>query len=252
MLDSNSPLRRLPGNLDDRQALSLRGISFTIDMIETAYERLLITLAEINKDAVSNNNLYSLGVEALLDAWSLIDHVHRLRGLVQQMPRMRRSPALRLFLDHTAQSESFRNVIQHLREEVASIAKRKQAIWGALSWLAMLDPEGRLLRSSSIMYGALLNSGEVYPFPVSGVMQHPIDRIELTHGGQIICLSDIVNEVRTLTLGLEKALEKALDAIPEKGPLLGPIQLIALDIEPDWSDEEYQPENTARTAGDIE
>ena len=222
--------------MDRRQALSLRGITFSIDMIDVAYSRLVETLEKLSEPEYKD--LYGSSVEALLDAWAIVDHVHRLRGLLQQMPGVKRSPEFRLFLERTATFETFRNTIQHLREEIRDMAVNQQAVWGAVSWLTALDPKLTLLRSSCVQYGAMINSGEAILFPVAGLMRSRIDQVRLTHVGHEVGLSDGAWEIHQFSKKLEIALKKQLADVAENVSYQGAVQIISLDIAPDWSQDQ--------------
>lgn len=83
IISDGSPLRRLPSELDRRQALFLDGIRYSVEMADLAYTRLRQTLFNLAEQRGSGTSLdHWLFVSAVQDAWSLIDSLHRLRGLL--------------------------------------------------------------------------------------------------------------------------------------------------------------------------
>ena len=73
-----------------------------------------------------------------LHAWSMIDSVHRLRGLVDSLPglaRRNQSPEFRNFMDKAQTVEQFRDAVQHMDTEIPRSAEAGKAVWGTLSWL---------------------------------------------------------------------------------------------------------------------
>src|SRR3989442_1338100 len=90
IINEQSPLKRIPGSLNDRQRLFVDGIRYSIEMADVAFTRLCTV-------AVSVDNEGSLpdGVEfahVFLDSWSIVDAVHRLRRLVDGFPRAKNTP----------------------------------------------------------------------------------------------------------------------------------------------------------------
>jgi hypothetical protein len=90
----------------------------------------------------------------LMDAWTIIDAVHRLRALLRQMPGVSRSPKnspkLRIFMDRTEIVEELRKHVQ-LRPLVRAATGRKR-FHIARETFAMLDAvfaPGRLVISES-------------------------------------------------------------------------------------------------------
>jgi hypothetical protein len=102
-LDKNRVLRRIPAALARNQALFIEGIRFSIEMADLAHRRLGETLPLLSRmedpDGESPSN-----VSAMLDAWSIVDSLHRLRGLLKHMPgieKRTRIPPIRTFFDAT-------------------------------------------------------------------------------------------------------------------------------------------------------
>jgi hypothetical protein len=92
----------------------LDGLRYSFQMANLVFDRLKETLNEIaqchSKDEYTEKQISSV----LLDAWTLIDICHRVRELVQQMPRLtRKPPSFQVFLRETECIESLRHYVCH-------------------------------------------------------------------------------------------------------------------------------------------
>jgi hypothetical protein len=85
IIRGGSPLRGIPGFLGRRQALFIEGIRYSIDMAEIAYDRLrntLLTISSMDKSDAED----PAHASAMLDAWSIVGSLNRLRRLLEYMP----------------------------------------------------------------------------------------------------------------------------------------------------------------------
>lgn len=233
MIQKTSHLKNIPTNLNPHQTLFLSSIRVTIEMVDIAYARLLETLGQLTDVEKVGPNLERLASEALLDAWSIVDAIHRLRESLDQMLGLvrSRSHGLQIFKRRTADFQILRNSVQHLRGEITDMAEKGQAAWGVLSWLAANESDLTTLRACSLIVGGQAQKTPVFPIPVAGEMTGPLSRVILTHKGLQVELSTAVAEVTSLTKRLESALEKAW---AEDTPTWGGIRLVMLEIKPDW------------------
>jgi len=125
--------------MDRRQAFFLEGIRFSIEMIDVTHQRLQNVLRHISERSHAGEKLTPEPFACVLqDAWSVIDSVHRLRGLLNHIPgisKRMRIPAIRYFFQDSAVVEVFRNTIQHLPEEIRNEPLDPTwSVWGNLSW----------------------------------------------------------------------------------------------------------------------
>src|SRR5580700_2629719 len=113
----------------------LDGLRYSFQMANLVSDRLKETLNEIaqchSKDEYTEKQISSV----LLDAWTLIDICHRVRELVQQMPRLeRKPPGFRVFLRETECIENLRHYVQHFGSGIRKIPFQSNPLWGVLSW----------------------------------------------------------------------------------------------------------------------
>jgi hypothetical protein len=136
IVESDSPLRRVPSTLPRHQALFLDGIRFCVEIMDLAYERLYNTAVVMTLQPANMNPRAHASV--LMDSWSMIDSVHRLRALLRQMPgaaqSAKSSPKLHVFLRRTEQVEAMWHHVQHLDQEVQAIAARGEPVLGVVRW----------------------------------------------------------------------------------------------------------------------
>ena len=117
----------------------LDGLRYSFQMANLVSRRLRETLDEIARnhpDKYTEEEVTS----GLLDAWTLIDICHRIRKLVQGMPRLsRKLPDIQIFLRETEQIENLRHYVQHLNSGIPKIPLESNPLWGVLSWTPTND-----------------------------------------------------------------------------------------------------------------
>ena len=76
IIAESSPLRRLPTNLNPRQAQFFDAIRFTVEMADAAYSKLVEHLFTLSGADVMKPKI--VAPLPILYAWSFIDSTHRL------------------------------------------------------------------------------------------------------------------------------------------------------------------------------
>lgn len=211
LISDDSPLRRLPSEMNQKQKLYLDGIRFSIEIIDLAYLRLKQILYNLSNNIKYNSKIdHLIFVSAIHDAWSLIDSVYRLRGLLQRCPGIKKkSPEMILFDKNTRDVEPFRHFFQHLNTQINELIKLNLPVWGVITWIAVLDPLSNSAYSCAIIAGTIFNNqcSQIIN-PAGKSFGIPIDLITLTAGGHSLCLSKIFDEINKLTKSLENELTK--------------------------------------------
>ena len=209
LIADDSPLRRLPPELNRKQALFFDGIRYSIEMADLAHTRLLQILHDlaVNRDNLQRGQLPF--VPAFLDAWSMVDSIHRLRGLVSQAPGIKqKSTGAQVFRTQTKVIEDLRNSVQHLNTQIHTIADQGLPVWGVLSWFFLPDSESRWGLSCALVSGTVSPAHHSLVNPLGKNIAVPIDLITLTAHGHSVCLSEVMRHVKLLTRGIEKALKE--------------------------------------------
>lgn len=217
LLADDSPLRALPLNLDRAQMLLLDGISTSIDMTIVAYRQLQAALLEHVKATDQGTSSRAATVVAVMNAWTVVDVVHRLRLLVRRLRGLRHGPAVRVFLNTAQLVEPLRHAVQHLDGQIERLLHNGRPIWGSISWAYMESPDAKEFRTLLLMPGTL---GPRFKLPIVNPagreMEVPIGLVTLTAAeGQDVCLSDIVPAVRLFGIRLERAAAAAFSALPD-------------------------------------
>jgi hypothetical protein len=207
MISSDSPFRRIPIQSDSRQKLYLDGIRYSIEMADLAYKRLRNTLLDIsiNMNTTNEEDKGDRIVSATLDCWSIIDSIHRLRGLLRQTPKIKhKDPNIRLFLQKTASIEDLRNAMQHLNHNIDNLLREQRPILGVISWTALLDPSSKIAYSYLLVPGAIWDRKPDNAINLLGeTVEAPIGLITLTASGYTTCVSHIMDGLLKLVEYLE-------------------------------------------------
>src|SRR5262245_14433078 len=130
IVPEDSPLRRPPLSLSRRQVLVLDGIRYASEMADLAYERIYAALQNIARSGSGPGPIPSRTIATvMLDAWSIIDAVHRFVKLVPctRIGLAKRTadgePWMRLLKDRTSDAIELRNAVQHQKDELANLLK---------------------------------------------------------------------------------------------------------------------------------
>ena len=192
IINDESPLKRFPASSENRQTLFFDGIRYSIEMAALAYDRLFRTLFDWT--VVQAETLALDFVPAFLDAWSIVDSVHRLRMLVNQTPGVKKKATeIQLFDKGTAPISELRNYVQHIDHETRNLVGQNTPVWGVLSWCAIMDEERKSALTCFIQAGSRFQSNAAFFVnPLGKKIKPPIDLITLTAYNVSVCLSDVV------------------------------------------------------------
>jgi hypothetical protein len=210
IITADSPFRRLHANLDPRQACFLDGIRISAEMLDVAYTRLTDLLWQAtNQDKI-------VGFAPLvLDAWAIIDSVHRLRHLLDEMPRLKKNtPKYKLFEKKTRAVIAFRNTIQHLRGEMTAMADHGWPVWGELSWLAVVDRASGEIQTCTMVPGRVQSGSRHLINPVGKSFTGPIDHVTLTCKSDRVSVSELYTEAEKIIKALEPSLCQQIEGQP--------------------------------------
>lgn len=215
LISPDSPLSVLPRNLDPSQRLLLDAIRISAQCIDISHARLVENLEKCRPGADRGK---PFGIAAMLDAWSVIDSLYRLRKLVQRMPRWRRkSPSKEIFLRKTTSAEELRNSIQHLDTEAESLLSSGRPPFGALTWISPCEGSGERMYVQTFVPGQLegANPGSLVTTPERAPTT--TDQIELWASDHRANISDAYRAVEKLILALEKSLRRQISQL-DVGP----------------------------------
>ncbi len=229
IINENSPLRNLPAKLNRKQTLCFDGIRYCVEMADLAYSRLQRSLLNLTASCSNPQPEHLEFVAALLDAWSIVDSVHRLRGLLNATPGFKNTNDLIVFKRRTADFEKLRNAVQHLGSEINTIINQGTPVWGVLNWFCITNPESSTGKSCALVAGTIIDTGKDLPIvnPLAKRITPPIDLVTLTASSHSVSLSEALENLRLLTSGIEKALETQVAGLPRAGSDM----VVCLDIQ---------------------
>ena len=190
-------------------------------MARTTYSRLHHAVTQYSQTISQNRNKSMSDIQKLilLDAWSLVDIINRLRVLVRKTPGLKQNAFVESFLRATENLEELRNFVQHLDGEVVSVAETGWPIWGSLSWV-WVSPEMQekgTVATMVIVPGRLAKSGG-HPLvnPAGKEIRLPVDHISLSAAGTMVNLSEICRTSMLFGNRLDAALTRAKEIQSER------------------------------------
>ena len=191
IVQPNSPLRRIPASFNVRQRAYFDGIVYSIEIADMAYRRLRETLWSISKRVDEDDDIHEY-VHAVADAWLAIDSLNRLRALCMSAPLIAEAEYCRGFVQNLHPVKGMRNNVQHLDGRIDIMVRKKQPVWGSLSWAVVTDNPPTKARLHTLVAGSF-RPGEHEMVDIGGrSFLMPVDAITLTAGGESLELSELM------------------------------------------------------------
>ena len=213
MITQTSILRRLPVNLDRRQALFLDGIRHAAEMADFSHCRLKDTLTKIAIHETDIADTSQLFTSAFLDAWSIVDVIDRFRALWSLLPNSAHTPPPPGTPTFATLSQPVRDIADHLAQRADYVVARQGAALGALNWFTALGPDGP--EGLKGVFCTIV-PGTIQP-GTNTVVRHPDRPIDLPTGAIVLaageysaCLSDVLSGMAMRIGQLEAGLERQL------------------------------------------
>jgi hypothetical protein len=206
IVKTTSPLWKLPQGLHPQQASFLDAIRLSVQFIDLAHARLHDGLTQLT---LSSDRSLQLGPNALMDAWAVIDAVHRLRALVRQLPRYKqRAPSKRLFMDRTQSVDQLRNSFQHLVSEISELTDSDLPVLGAITWVRPVDGQFNCLSINTFIPGQARSIDPSSWVIVPGMVPDRVTQIELWHRDKKANITILHGAVCELVAAIEGELAK--------------------------------------------
>jgi hypothetical protein len=189
----DSPLKKPPAQISERQIVLLDGIRYSADMAAIALDRLWLKLCNIDQN---NETTTSADIaEAVLDAWSIVDASHRTVDLIEAMPGLTNEPWKRIFRNRMADALVLRDAWQHQDGEVETTVRMRGQAWGALAWMQHngQKPTGRWFLT--VAGTEFKGSSWVFVGPNKTIPREDTRRIRLLHGKRKFYLARAVRDI---------------------------------------------------------
>jgi hypothetical protein len=233
MIDFNSPLRRLPPQLDRKQALFFDGIRHSVEIVHLAYSRLQHTLTNFALNYEVTPLPSETFTSAFLDAWAVVDGIDRFRAFWKLMPNTERGPLPpggTKFEEISQPVRNLRNVADHLAQRADYVIANNGTALGELSWYTALDPKGTEGRCCILVPGTFTAGDRQFVNPAEKTSTYPTGLIHLAAGEHRACLSDILPEIEKRVRFLEKTIEESVSKLGLDGQQAGADIFIAAQI----------------------
>jgi hypothetical protein len=234
MLEKNSALRKLPGNLDEKQTLFLDGVRLAVEMAYLAYDRLSATLRQLptsREPSTSRRNT----VSALQDVWSLVDSIDRLRTLLLAFPRMpvRKPQEVSQFLAATSIVRDLRNRVQHMDRFIPRFLSKRKPLWGELSWFCLLDDGGQKRAFMCSLVAGTFNPTDPrrLTLPAAVPTTASTELIVLHVESLAVSISDLMSTVDTFVRWIEQVLAEQFSVVPLTTPLRPADVFLAAEVD---------------------
>ena len=211
-----------------RQQIFLDGIEMAIEMALIAYAQLRATIEYRTTTAESRPEEppeSSLATQMMMEAWSIVDSVNRLRVLIPHTPNLKKTPAIVSFLKSTEPVTTLRHFVQHLEEKALEVATTGKPIWGSLSWVWATPSDvhqGRLKISVYIPGRLAKAKGHPIVNPIGKDIETPVGLITLTAAETTVNLSEVIEVVERFKSRYEKALQNSNE---------GAAELLAIELD---------------------
>jgi hypothetical protein len=198
LLSKDSVLRKLPPEIDPKQALFIDGIRHAVEIIDLAYSRLRDTLTNIALADKDDLNIANCNTHAFLDAWAMVDAVDRFRGLCKCFPDTISSEKPENWINIETITQPFRNirnVSDHLGQRAEFLVSRKSTALGTLTWFtgsSLQPPQGWFC---TLKPGTIRVETPQPPKAMTMTVNWPTDTICLSAGGYDVELSSVLPQI---------------------------------------------------------
>lgn len=216
MLASDSILRRLPPEVNPKQALFIDGIRHSVEIMDLAFTRLRATLTNIATADPEALNLPAASTHAFLDAWAMVDAIDRFRTLCKLMPNSipgTLPPGTETLEAVTQPFRNLRNVADHLAERADYVVSKGGAALGTLTWFTGFQLEPPTGWICTLRPGTIRQSPEAAPGQITMTVDWPTDHIRLIAGEHEANLSSILPHIALRVRNLERSVYTSLERL---------------------------------------
>lgn len=219
LLNRESPLRRLPVNLDKKIAVFFDGIRYTVEFLDIAYSRIYETLTQM-AFRTSTTEIPNKFAHVFMDAWTFVYAVNRFEELYKNIPGIKfnkRDPNVPTFHEITETFRSLRRTADRLVATSESIVALEGSALGELNWITGIEVRPKIsLWHCTMRPGTLHKQPSQSTAPFKSTMGWPTDGIRLSFGQFESNLSAIRPHIAIRIRDLEQQLENAFSAPDQK------------------------------------
>jgi hypothetical protein len=214
LLGRDSVLRKLPVNLEPKQALFLDGIRHAAEILDVTYGRLRKSLTKLALHPPTPDEIPEVFTHVFLDAWGFVDAIDRFRMMYSKMPGLifgKPKDGIPPLLEVTQEFRNLRNVADHLATRADYVLSRNGSAMGELSWLTGVELQPEVIAWHCTLRPGTLQAAPVQQTgPILSTLDWPTDSIRLSAGEYEGNLSEVRKHIAVRIRHLEAALEKVL------------------------------------------
>jgi hypothetical protein len=200
-----SPLRRIPEGLNQKQLLCLDVLRLCADISDLAYKRLNNTLVTLSTNN-ANESINSLIISSITDAWLIIDQGHRFGQMISNFPEFQGNlPQFRFWPNRILRE--LRNYLQHLNERVTGQSNIHSPVLGTLTWQLRSDLSSGVRRIYAIQPGTYYPKVMTHIGGFEDHLDEEIGAIALRANQRTLFLQSIVSEITLSIRNLEDEIE---------------------------------------------
>lgn len=221
MINLSSPLLRLPGHMDRREAIILDGIRHCGQFVSFAYGRLQQVLTELALGSYTDSENEHRFTCALIDAWSIVDTVDRFRCLWNTLPNdggAALDEGDRPFAEVAESIQNLRNVGDHIAQRLDFVVAHNGTALGSLKWFTITQKEPMKGIICAILAGTMqrdVSSNMVNP--LGKTIEYPTGLIELSAGRYDGSLSEVIPEMERRIKKLEQVIGPQIEGTTGAG-----------------------------------
>lgn len=230
LFHSGSSLLALPQSMDKQEAMYLDAMRLAMEMAELSYSRLCEALIKLPRedDEVQHRLLSTCAVQ---DAWAMIDSADRLRSLMGRAKSLDMCPELKRGFDKRIEAiRGLRNTVQHLDQQIPSLAAKKWPVWGALRWFAWTEPPHVGVSCQLLAGGHMTKRPFTVEAPRSKEEPVGISEVILVSRSVEVSLRTLREDIVLLARALEEVTAKKLVSQSSVGRLADLFMMVGVDF----------------------
>jgi hypothetical protein len=229
MLSPQSFFRRIPTALSLSNRRLIGALVYAYDGADLSYKRMkevahAYSLPKERSETVESGWTPENRLAIVVDAWTCIDNLNRMRRLVTRFQYGDPRPdEVEKLLDALKPAQAIRNRIQHLDEDIfeSKNCTEGHPVLGAITWIDSRVSEGRAL--FGVSSGPTIDAGKMLSRKIkSPTVIAEVGDFELMASDQTVNMDELINAAhlfmakfeRTLQSGISTTLRKAAE---EKG-----------------------------------
>ena len=230
IINENSPLVRMPSDLNIKYRILLDGIRYSASIVDISYQRIVENLRLISQGELHVTNPQTASL-VFSDAWAMVDAANRLRKAIiffcgikwenkgEIIDNIFEASKISLidFVENTHRANSLRNFAHHSLDdkEMNYLVRNNKSIWGRIDWF--YTPKDEPGRCSSFSFAAGSEAIVSVSVPLGVSVIRPLGPVSIAAYKYELCLSKLQRLVLLVVEEIEGQLRPQLDG-EEFGP----------------------------------